>query len=211
MGQFLGLVQDLIDKNWGKLAGGLVLMAVGWFLGNWRARSDWARKTFLHRLNISLNLLRPGEPLRIRTLKEVSCDDVFLNAVATEKVLAAARKTTEQNPLLPLPKEDYWYYLNAVLNEISEQFASGQIRRDMGLPVTIRNYLICLTCEVAGDLRTRKIRAMVVGRDVLEKLLEAEPPVLEHPRHQTRWNTLKSLAVEFAKNPHQFLDVELCM
>ena len=59
----------------------------------------------------------PGKPLLIRTLLEKSCEEIFLNKVAVETIVAAARKTTERNPLLPLPKEDYWYYLNAVLNE----------------------------------------------------------------------------------------------
>jgi len=210
MEQFVGIVEDLVNKNWGKVVSGLVLMALGWFLGKRRARFEWAQKSFLHRLNVSLNILRPGEPLRIRTLSEMSCDDVFLNPVATEQILAAAKKTTLQNPILPLPKDDYWYYLNAVLNEISEQFAAGHLRRDMGLPVTTRKYMICLTCEAAGDVRTRKVRAMVIAQEDLEKLLTSEPPALEHARHQTRWQTLQILAAEYAKNPHQFLEVELC-
>ena len=211
MGQFVEIIEDLINKNWVKVVSGLVLMGLGWFLGKRRARFEWAQKSFLHRLNVSLNILRPGEPLHIRTLSEMSCEDVFLNAVASEQILAAARKTTLQNPLLPLPKDDYWYYLNSVLNEISEQFAEGHLRRDMGLPVTMRKYLVCLTCECAGDVRTRKVRAMVIAREVLEKLLVNEPPPLEHARHQTRWQTLQILAAEYVKNPHQFLEVELCV
>src|SRR4051812_8371867 len=204
MGQFVGIFEDIVNKNWVKVVTGLSLMALGWFLGKRRARSEWAQKSFLHRLNVSLNVLIPGEPLRIRTLSEMSCEDVFLNAVAAEQVLAAAKQTTLQNPILPLAKDDYWYYLNSVLNEISEQFAEGHLRRDMGLPVTTRSYMICLTCECAGDIRTRKIRAMVIAKDVLEKVLTSEPPLLEHARHQTRWDTLKILAAEYGKNPHQF-------
>lgn len=211
MDQFVALFEDIIKQNWVKVVSGLLLMGLGWFLGKRRARYEWAQKSFLHRLNVSLNILIPGEPLRIRTLSEMSCEDVFLNAVAAEQVLAAAKETTLENPLLPLGRDDYWYYLNAVLNEISEQFAEGHLRRDMGLPVTARKYMICLTCECAGDIRTRKIRAMVIAKEVLEKILTSEPPLLEHARHQTRWETLKILASEYAKSPHQFLEVELCV
>ena len=211
MGPFVGIFEDVINKNWVKVVTGLLLMGLGWFLGKRRARFEWAQKSFLHRLNVSLNILIPGEPLRIRTLSEMSCEDVFLNAVASEQVLAAAKKTTLQNPILSLGKDDYWFYLNSVLNEISEQFAEGQLRRDMGLPVTTRKYMICLTCECAGDVRTRKIRAMVISKEVLENIPASEPPILEHARHQTRWETLKILATEYVKNPHQFLEVELCV
>jgi hypothetical protein len=206
--QFLSAITDFIHDNWMKVLTGFVLMALGWVFGRRKARSDWRKREFLHRLNVSLNLLLPGEPLQIRTLLEKTCDEVFLNAVAAENIATAARKTKPDNPLLPLPKEDYWQYLNAALNEIAEKFSAGEIRRDLGLPVTRATYLICLTCECAGDLRTRKVRAMVIQKKHLENL-PATPPQFEHPRHSTRWDTLKVLAAEYKKNPWQFIELDL--
>ncbi len=68
--------------------------------------------------------------------------------------------------------------------------------------VTAATYLICLTSESAGEVRTRKIRAMLIQKELLEKLPEYEPK-FESPNHATRWMTLKFLAKEFQVNPAQ--------
>lgn len=206
--QFFAAISDFIHDNWMKVLTGFVLMALGWYFGKRKARSDWRKREFFHRLNISLNLLAPNEPLQIRTLLEKTCEEVFLNAVATENVANAARKTKPDNPLLPLPQADYWQYLNAVLNEIAEKFSIGEIRRDLGLPVTRAKYLICLTCECAGEMRTRKVRAMVIQKKHLQNL-PATQPQLEHATHITRWETLKVMAEQYKKNPWQFIEMDL--
>jgi hypothetical protein len=211
--QFLEAITKFIDDNWMKLVTGMALMLVGWYFGKRKAHSDWLKHEFLHRLNVSLNLMIPdasgqGHLLQIRTVLEKTCEDIFLNSVASDAVEKAARHTTAENPLLPLPQKDYWYYLNSILNEVAEKFALGEIRRDLGLPVTRGKYLICLTCECAGEMRTRKIRAMVIQKRYLENLPTAVP-VLEHASHTTRWETLRTLAAEYKKNPWQFLEIEL--
>lgn len=206
--QFFAAISDFIHDNWMKVLTGFVLMALGWYFGKRKARSDWRKREFFHRLNVSLNLLAPNEPLQIRTLLEKTCEEVFLNAVATENVATAARKTKPDNPLLPLPQADYWQYLNAVLNEIAEKFSVGEIRRDLGLPVTRAKYLICLTCECAGEMRTRKVRAMVIQKKHLQNL-PATQPQLEHATHITRWETLKVMAEQYKKNPWQFIEMDL--
>ena len=208
MQQFFEALTDFINDHWIKFLTGLLLMAVGWYVGKRRARAQWVKREFLHRLNVSLNVIQEGQPLRIRTLIEKTCAEIFLNATAEEAVTAAARRTTESNPLLPLPKEDYWQYLNAVLNEVAEKFADGELKRDMGMPVTTRRYVLCLTCECAGAMRTRKVRAMILQKSVLENL-PAQPPAFEHPTHITRWETLQALARELQKSPHQFLEIEI--
>lgn len=208
MWELIDALLDRLDGHWAQLVTAAAFMLVGWFFGQRRAKSDWRKKEFLHRLNISLTTLSEGT-LRIRTLLEKSCADVFLNTLAADAIVAAARRTSSADSILPLERDDYWYYLNAVLNELSEKFADGQIRRDMGLPVTVANYLICLTCECDGAMRTRKIRAMVVRRDLLESLPQ-EAPKFESSSHTTRWRTLQQLAKTWQVEPHKFLSVELC-
>jgi hypothetical protein len=139
---------------------------------------------------------------------------VFLNSVAVDKVMAAALRTTAKNPVLPLAKDDRWYLLNAVLNELSEKFAQGWLQRDMGLPTRSAVYLICLTSECAGELKTRKIRAMVVQKDLLQNLpadLPADLPQFERPHHNTRWQTLQQMSALYATEPDHFLEVELAL
>lgn len=202
-------LSDTIREHAVKVVVGFVLMIVGWYFGKWRAKAQWKKQEFLDRLNLSLNTFDNGT-LKIRTLSEKRCEDVFLNSVAADTVKQLARRTTASDPILPIPKDDMWYFLNAILNDLSEQFATGLMKRDLGATVATSNYLVALTCETAGDMRTRKIRAMVIRKSLLTQLPE-KTPQFESPNHLTRWKTLQFLATEYAKNPWRFLDVELCV
>lgn len=205
----LEAVQTWFIEHLVETLGGLLVMAIGWIIGQRRAIAKWQRRNFLDRLNVSLNSLSDNR-LRIRTILEKSCQEVFLNDVAVKTLQSAALKTTANDSSLPLPDSDYWYYLNSVLNEIAEKFAEGQLRRDLGLSVTSTPFLICLTCESAGELRTRKIRAMLIQKSVLENLPEKQPE-LESPHHITRWQTLQQLALLWKQNPTRFLEMEVCL
>ena len=121
MDQILEALADWFHDNWIKFLTGLFVMAIGWYFGQRRAQASWKKKEFLDRLNVSLNAI-DGGTLLIRTVLEKSCKDVFLNDVAVEAIREASGKTSEQDPTLPLPESEYWYYLNSVLNEVAEQF-----------------------------------------------------------------------------------------
>ena len=207
MDELLNAMTEALADHWSKLVVGGALMGVGWVIGWWRARKKWQRKEFFERINFSLNSLAEGK-LRIRTLMEKPSLEVFLNQVAVARLLEASQKTTANNPIIPLAKDDYWFYLNSVLNEVSEKFASGFIRRDIGQTTESNDYVICLTNEVDGAIRTRKIRAMLIRAADLESLPE-EMPALESPNHETRWRTLQTMAHRYQETPEQFLRVEL--
>lgn len=208
MTEFIEVITEQLTDHWIKVVTAGAFMIVGWYFGKRRAAKNWENREFYDRLNISLNIIRDGK-LKIRTLNETRCELLFPNTKAAQAVIDAAKKTTLEDPLLDFPKEDYWYYLNAVLNEIAEQFAVGSLREDLGLPVTCEKYVICLTSEADGNLRMRKVRAMVI-RESLLKSLPAEMPKLARDHHQTRWSTLKKLSAAYEKTPEKFLTVELC-
>jgi hypothetical protein len=207
MDQLVSAVNDLITDHWVKFATAAGFTAIGWMIARWRNAAEWKQREFFHRINFSLNSIHE-QTLRIRTLCEKSCADVFLNETAVRQLTAVAQQTTPGKPLIPLPKDDYWYFLNAVLNELSEQFADGLLAREAGKSVTSVQYVICLTNECDGDTRTRKIRALVTRRDLLTKLPD-EKPKFESPHHHIRWETMLHLAEMYKKEPWQFLDVEL--
>jgi len=199
----------VLREHWINSLISLSALVFGAWIGKRRAKAEWSKKRFLDRINFSLNSIVDGT-LQIRTLVEKNCREVFLNDVAVERVHEAAKRTTAESALLPLDKDERWFMLNAVLNEISEQFADGFVRRDMGLPVQKQNYVICLTYENDGALMTRKIRAMVVRKDLFTHL-PADMPKLERPHHATRYNTLRQLATVYQQDPSHFLDVEICI
>lgn len=198
-----------LKEHWFDLFMGIAGIAFGWVVGNWRARRRWERKEFFDRLNVSLNEISDGT-LRIRTILEKSGQEIFLNSVAATAVTDAARKTTVADPSLPLPESEYWYYLNSLLNEIAEKFSTGVVRRDIGLETKATVYVICLTSECDNDVRTRKVRAMLIRRSLLENLPE-ECPKLERDHHLVRWTTLNFLASDRKKNPWKYLEMEIVL
>ena len=216
---------DAVREHWAKGLLPLLGLLVGWWWGRRRARREWSKKQFVRRLNVSLNLFesdRHGrETLRIRTLLEKDAKDVFLNDVAVDRLVAAAGKTTKNNPLLPLG-DDAWFLLNAVLNEVSERFAEGFLKTDLGLPTHKATYVIALTYEKDGAMKTQKIRAMVIQKESLRALLprrddetgQPVPPTepqYESPNHATRWRTLQQLANAWLEEPSRFLEMEIAM
>jgi hypothetical protein len=182
-----------------------------WWWARRRAMRQWTSKEFLDRIIVSLNIFADGY-LKIRTVLERSLDEVFLNKVAVDKVLAAARATTVDKPVMPVPKDDRWFVLNFVLNAVAEHFVAGHIRQDAGQPVTTVKYALFLTCELVGEERIRKVRAMLVRADLLADFpYQDSMPKLENPWHADRIRTLRQAAELYAKEPDNFLVLEVCV
>ena len=200
---------DYFLGNWPELIWIVVVAGLASYLAGRRSRQLWHKREFLDRLNVSLTSIRDGR-LKIRTILETDVNDIFLNQSASRKIVTLSKKTTESDPLIPIPDDDLWYYLNAVLNEISERFAIGHLRQDAKLSTNVERYVICLTCERAGAVRTQKIRAMLVRKQLLESLPKEEPEY-ESPSHVTRWHTLQVMAQRWQENPEQFLSIEICI
>jgi hypothetical protein len=194
---------------------GVVSTLASFLLGRWwgsyKAGREWHRKEFLGRVIVSLNIFADGF-LKIRTVMERSLEEVFLNRVAVQKITAASRQTTTENPILPIPKEDRWFLLNFVMNAVAEQFASGHVKRDAGEKVAIVRYALFLTCEQVGDERIRKVRAMLLRKDLLETFPYADSmPSLENPWHADRIKTLRRAVELYQTEPDNFLTLEICV
>jgi hypothetical protein len=184
---------------------------LGRWWGRYRARKQWQAKEFLGRVIVSLNSF-VGGTLRIRTVFERSLEEVFLHPHAVDQVLSAAQRTTKENPLLPFAKDDRWYILNFVLNAVAERFSAGAMRLDAGEPVKPVVYALCLTSESDDELRVKKVRAMLIRRDLLLDFPYTETmPKLEQPWHDVRILTLRKLAKAYRADPENFLTLEICV
>lgn len=182
---------------------------VGRWWGKHQAKKQWRSKQFLGRIIVSLNSLTDGW-LKIRTIFERSLEEVFLNPVAIDKVRAASLRTTADNPLLPIAKEDRWYLLNFVLNAVAERFSSDLMRYDAGQPLRPVTYLLFLTCEVLGEDRIRKVRAMMLRKDLLEEFpYQDSIPKLEREWHSDRLATLRRAAELYKNEPDNFISIEI--
>jgi hypothetical protein len=212
-------VEDIVNDSGKKIVVTVVVSAItslaaflfGRYYGRYKARREWMSKEFFNRVIVSLNIFADGV-LKIRTVMERSIEEVFLNPVAIEKVQQAAKACTVDDPLLRIPKEDRWFVLNFVLNAVAELFVAGQIKLDAGEKVSTVRYALFLTCEVVGDERIRKIRAMLLRRDLLEAFPYPDTlPQLENPWHEDRIKTLRRAAQLFQTEPDLFLTLEVCV
>ncbi len=208
MQEIINSLLNYLTDNWPELIWIVAAAGVASYLAGRRSRVLWQKREFLDRLNVSLTSIHEGQ-LKIRTILEMDVDDIFLNRSASTKIIELAKRTTPSDPLIPIPDADRWYYLNSVLNEISERFAIGHLRQDAGFSTTVEDYLLCLTCERAGAVRTQKVRAMLVRRQLLDNL-PSEEPDYESPNHATRWETLQLMAQRWRDEPDQFLPIQLC-
>lgn len=188
-------------------ARGCILILIGWWFGRWRTSRQWKNQEFYSRIHFSLTLLHDGQ-LQIRTLGEKNCLDVFGNATAVRTIAEAARKAPVNTPLLDLPRDAYWSFLNSVVNEVSPICAGAFLAVDMGAPLRRETYVICLTCERTAEVRTRKIRAMVVRKALLAALPETTP-AFSRETDAVRWSTLQTLATGYRTMPWKFIEVEL--
>jgi len=214
-----GLIEDVANDSGKKIAVGAICAVVssvasfviGRYWGRYKAHREWNRKEFLGRVIVSLNIFADGY-LKIRTVMEKSLEEVFLNQIAVEKVMAAARKCTPDQPIMPISKDDRWFLLNFVLNAVAEHFVVGQVRQDAGVPVTVVKYSLFLTAELVGDERIRKVRAMLVKTDHLVNFPYPDSfPKLESTWHEDRIRTLRVAAALYAKEPDHFLTLEVCV
>jgi len=144
-----------------------------------RRRRDWRRKQFTSQVNFSLSYLDTDPDgqtrLALRTLLELSATEVWLNEYGVRKVQQAAARTTLERPFLPIePGEDRELVKHAVLNVLSERYSEAFVARALGLPVAIETFLFGLTWERYGDIKTRKLRVMVVRPSDLERLFGPE-------------------------------------
>ncbi len=185
-------------------AWGLVAALAGRSWGRYQAKRKFERRDFLDRLHVSLNMLGGGQ-LRIRTVVERPLADVVLNEVVKNKITAAARRATSENPILMLPEQDASFVYNCVINTTAEHFCSGCVRADSGHPVNTTVYALFLTCEPVSDMRQQKIRAVLVKRQHLIEFPYADSvPQLEHKWHSDRVNTLRCAAALYKTRPELF-------
>jgi len=95
---------------------------------------------------------------------------------------------------------------------VAERFATGLVKMDSGQPVTKVVYAIFLTAEKVGDERIRKVRAMMMRKDLLENFPYVDSmPELENPWHSDRIVTLRKAAEVYRTRPDQFLMLEVCI
>jgi hypothetical protein len=193
---------DFLLSHWNTVA--LVITWVGIGLAYWRRRVQWRTKQFLMRVNFSLNYVADNN-LLMRTLLETTTNAVWINEYGIGHVNAAARRTTVDQPFLMLPdQKDREFANRAALNVLSERFAETFVAASLGQPVHTAPYVFGLTCEKYGDIRTLKLRVLVIAERTLVDLFgpENKAAALQIPNGllRARLNTLRIMYGMYQKD-----------
>ena len=177
----------------------LVLTWVSLGFVAFRRRRDWKKRRFGERVNVSLNRVADtkegGLKLELRTLMEDSAHNVWLNRYGVRRVLAAAARTTTEQPFLSVEPVSEMEQINrAVLNTLSERFAEAFLARSLGLDVVEELFLFGVCWERYGDIHDHKLRVVVIRPEDLERICSADALEVDEPSHAARITTLRAMA-----------------
>lgn len=193
---------DVMRPHWNSLALLCTWIAIG--IVYLRRRKQWRRKHFMAQVNFSLNYVREGA-LAMRTLLEVAASDVWLNDHGVRMVLAAARKTTVEQPFIYLQHhKDREFANRAVLNRLSERFADTYLAAALGLPVRTASFYFGISCEKYEQIRTHKLRVLIVEELTLLDLFgpnqQAQKLHLDGVIYRDRLKTLRSMYDQYLRD-----------
>jgi hypothetical protein len=198
----LGRILDFMRPHWNTVA--LVATWLGIFIVALRRRRQWRRKQFLGQVNFSLNYTA-GKQLAMRTLLETSAARVWPNEHGVRKVLAAAARTTVANPFIIMKTgKDRDYVNRAVLNALSERFAETFVAAALGAPYRAGTFVFAVTREKYEDIRTHKLRVILMEERALVELFGPEGRAGElevnNAVYKARLATLRGLYELYAKD-----------
>lgn len=191
----------------------LVVTWLGILVVSLRKRLHWGRKQFLGRVNLSVNYVSDGR-LAMRTLAEREATAVWPNEYGVKLVLKAAAKTTVGQPFIRLKRQKDVEFVNrALLNAVSEQFAGAHLAAALGVPLRSGTFLFALTYERYPNIRTLKLRVLLIEEGTLERLFGPEGVVgrmeAADPVHASRLETLRLMYRLYREEPEAVGRVEL--
>lgn len=189
-------------QHWSVVA--LIVTWVGFAVVYVKRRAAWMRKQFLNQVNFSLNYVS-NDTLAMRTLVEHKAQDVWLNEYGVNKVFAAAQKTTLEHPFIVMDDQTDQDFINrAVLNVLSEKFADAFLAAALGAPVKQTAFCFAITFERYSEIRTLKLRVLIIEEAVLERLFgpdgTAEKLQLTTVFYKARMQTLKAMYAMHARD-----------
>ncbi len=172
-------------------------MLAGYF---WN-RKRWKNKTFAHRIHFGINTIEkqdgaePKRTLVFDSLFETGLGNVVDDPVARGIIARAMKKTNAVEPFLRLDPEDREHIEGAIKIAIAQTCQQGTIAKmALGNRCQTLECVFAITYEKYAEMRSRKLRVIIVPRSLLEDpktfLQKIE---LERRHHSCRLTTLKEI------------------
>lgn len=195
-------VANFLKQHWNTFA--LLVTWVGIAIVWYRRRTEWRRKQFLSQVNFSLNYV-VNNTLVMRTLLETAAQQVWLNDYGVKAVFAAAAKATIEHPFIVLDDPKDQEFINrAVLNTLSERFASTFVAAALGAPVRSGSFCFAITCEKYEEIRTLKLRVLIIEENTLKEMFgpagKGNELQVTNPVYRARLKTLQAIHDMYVKD-----------
>lgn len=206
---------DFMRPYWSGVALGATWAGIGviW----WQRRRAWHQKQFLSQVNFSLNLVQ-DDALTMRTLLEMPATEVWLSEHGCALVAKASKQAGIEEPFICLKNPKDQDFLNrAVLNALSERYAEAYLAAALGVPVAKDQFIFGITCEKYGEIRTLKVRVLLIRESTLVDLFGptrridtlAPPNVVLQARVRTLEHMYRHYCDDKASKSHILGRVEL--
>lgn len=190
--------------------------------------NDWTKREDMYMIQAALLSSEHCNELgRVekRTLFVKALDEIFPNGHILSRVLEAAKKTSPEQPILPvfLSEEEKWHVLNTCTNHLSSLFPSTHIFFNEGRRTEsyYRSawYAFTMTCQrssgkgrffitpnkpvINDDIGFMRIRIVLVAEEELRSIASGEIQPSErgffNNRHENRWMVMKNFASLFER------------
>lgn len=159
----------------------------------------YKKKKFLDHITYNYNrFVKLGDAcshrLELRTPQLLPIGDILPNNLMFKlKLHAAIRKCSRTNPLIQMSDKDMDILMPAIINGLSMIFGSGMMTDNPGQEV---DYLLAVTYEKYGSIKSQKIRVLIVTPETLKRIDNAGLAWIkfEESQHSDRIATLKTIA-----------------
>jgi hypothetical protein len=147
------------------------------------ARYAWVSRSFMNRLNFSLNLA-DGGALDFMTVDEIEVSHLYTDAYSRLRLMYLARMARKARRAFIhfASDQDAWTMLNVVLNHLSARMSEGAFARERGCAATVE-YVFGLTCEAHPELQTNKLRVMLATKALLDRVVADDQLRFTEERH----------------------------
>ena len=116
------------------------------------------------------------------------------NRLLRRRVIKAAHQCTEEEPFVRLPAKELYHVKSGIRHQLSQRYSEGLVDRALGFQVRKEELLVTLCFTSSKPGRVRKLRALVIRPDVLERIGNSYEAFLEdHPNREYVLKTLRAV------------------
>jgi hypothetical protein len=166
----LAVISASLIRSFGNAGGSGLMFAIKYVTG----MHQYRRGDLSNIVNVTLNTFQGGKLSVDTIVGDKLLQEVWSNVYHCAKLKAAAKRCTEDDPVIKFPlngsgkRSDYRLTYDPLISMIAERCTNdGSIGLALGLPSTEHRFVIALTFEVLNDLRSLHFRCMMIAEDEL--------------------------------------------